>query len=141
MNIMTEHFDHRNHEFFKKNGYKANIKSKQQYLVWCVIDNPEKCSWPKEIKMASKLLKDYPDLAFWKAAPSYFEFKPASLAYCLSIMGNAIVKNSYPIFQRLKKVKLKEKKRARLTDDTIGEDIKINKKPKNVFEFIRNKNG
>ena len=137
-----KNFNFKNHKFFKKNGKKAYIRSRQQYLIWCVISDPENCSWPKETKMATKLLKEFPDLGFWLQVPGYFQFKPDSLAYCFSSgFGYTILKESYSIFQRLKNVKLETKDSEDLSSSVIGKNVKVIKKPKNILEFIRNKNG
>jgi hypothetical protein len=102
-----------------------------------VLINPEACSWAKETKMASKLLKEFPDLKFWGSIANFLDFKPDSLAFCLSAMGYTLMRESYPVFQKMKNVKLISKRGTKLNSPKIGKDIEVKSKPKNLLDFIR----
>ena len=43
---------------------KKKINNIYQYLVWKFLENPEKVSWPKEVKIAKSLIKDFGEQIF-----------------------------------------------------------------------------
>ena len=43
---------------------RKKINNIYQYLVWKFLQNPEKVSWPKEVKIAKSLIKDFGEQIF-----------------------------------------------------------------------------
>jgi len=91
---------------------------------------PVNINWPREIKIAQKLLKEYKGYQFWN---NLNQIKLNSLAWFLTEEGRKFIN------LELKKQSLKETKKQihNIQDKKIGEDKKTCRKPKNVLEFIR----
>ena len=87
-------------------------------------------NWPREIKIAQKLLKSNSDYIFWN---SLKEFKIPSLAWFLTGKGKEFLFIENKKFNFI----IKDNNKVILAPKKIGEDKNICKKPKSVLEFIR----
>ena len=123
-------------KFLRPDGSKAKISTRQQLLVWMFLMAPEKCSWGKEIKIANKLFNKHVDLAFWKWLSYEMDFKVNSLAFFLTKDGIKLLKLKYILFIKLGKLELQPKKSHTLEGEKIGKDKSIEKKPRNLRDFI-----
>jgi len=88
-------------------------------------------SWPREIKIAQRLIKKFNNFVFWDNLKELGS-PPPSLAWFLKPEGKAFILKEYESFNltfNKGKVVLKEFK--------IDEDKNICKKPKSLVEFIR----
>ena len=90
-------------------------------------------NWPKEIKIAKKLLQKFPEKKFWKTL--YIEERPTSLSWFLTTDGNMSLcqhsqkmKGSQAPLQKIAEVKLNATK--------IGEDAEVKLPPTNLMEFM-----
>ena len=123
------------YSFKDKDGNSPNISTKQQLLVWLCLYIPENCNWPKEIKIANKLLKKYPDIKFWRSLD--LDRKPMTLSFFLTGKGKRFLKGKYFIYKRISKLDLNPKKEYNISKEKVGEDKKIKKKkPTTLMEFI-----
>jgi hypothetical protein len=109
------------------------MKSKKNFnvcrLLVAKFVDPQKANWPKEIKIAKKLLELY-DKNFWISF--CLDSKLTSLSWFLTKEGK-----SFLITQ--KKINSLEKKPPEvhiIQDVKIGEDVQLNKKPRTVFDFL-----
>jgi hypothetical protein len=91
---------------------------------------PANINWPREIKIAQKLLKQYKGYSFWN---NLNQIKLNSLAWFLTEDGKKFIN------LELKKQTLKELKKEKynIQDKKIGEDKKTCQKPKTILQFIR----
>jgi len=90
-----------------------------------------KINWPREIKIAQKLIKKFKSFEFWDNLIN-LKNPPPSLAWFLKNEGKAFLLKEYESFNlnlNLNKIELEEYK--------FYEDKKICKKPKTLLEFIR----
>lgn len=88
-------------------------------------------NWPREIKIAQKLIKKFNSFDFWDNLKELGS-PPPSLAWFIKAQGKAFLLKEYELFNlNLNKniIKLQEYK--------IEEDKNICKKPKSLLEFIR----
>lgn len=87
-------------------------------------------NWPKEIKIAQKLTKEYKGYEFWNHLN---QVKLNSLAWFLTEEGKAFIK------LELKKQNLKDFKKDIfvINEKKAGQDKTIHKKPKSILEFIK----
>lgn len=116
------------------------VKNKYQFLVWRFLTEPEKCSWPKEVKIAKTLFLKYPNFMFWKwlelVNAHGYNYKLNSLAYFLTKKGKVLVHNKYIYYRNFKNTGVHRPRRIKLEEKRIGKDRKVNKKLK-LFDFIR----
>lgn len=105
-----------------------------QYIINKYIEEG-KINWPREIKIAQKLIRFYPEQMFWEDLPPLT--KLYSLAYFLSGEGINYLKERYMVFSN---------DGIEITlDDTIdlaslpkiGEDKKVKNVAKNLRDFLR----
>lgn len=91
---------------------------------------PININWPREIKIAQKLLKEYKGYAFWN---NLNQIKLNSLAWFFTEDGKRFIN------LELKKQSLKEIKKEKHSIQTkkVGEDKKTCQKPKTILQFIR----
>ena len=86
----------------------------------------DKINWPREIKIAQKLIKIYKKYSFWN---NLNDLKLPSLAWFLTEEGKIFLstedKKKYLIIEKPKEIILNENK--------IGEDKNICKKPKTLI--------
>ena len=88
-------------------------------------------NWPREIKIAQKLVKKFNCFNFWDNLIELGS-PPPSLAWFLKPEGKAFLLKEYEKF----KLNL-DKKQVQIEKYKIGEDKKICQKPKTLIEFIR----
>jgi len=91
----------------------------------------ENINWPREIKIAQKLIKKFNIFKFWQNLQE-LKSPPPSLAWFLKPEGKAFLLKEYEAFKLIldtEQIILKENK--------IGEDKKVCKKPKTLLQFIR----
>ena len=98
-----------------------------QFIIKKYIN--QKIDWPKEIKIAQKLIKTYKSYSFWN------QLKPAnlpSLAFFFTEDGKK--------FMAIEKIKdgleLDKPIKFEIQELKIGEDKNVCKKPKSLLEFI-----
>ena len=91
---------------------------------------PFNINWPREIKIAQKLLKEYKGYDFWN---NLNQIKLNSLAWFLTEEGQRFIN------LEIKKQKLKEpnKEKHNIEEKKIGEDKNTCQKPKTILQFIR----
>jgi hypothetical protein len=88
-------------------------------------------NWPREIKIAQRLIKKFKSFEFWDNLKELGS-PPPSLAWFLKAEGKAFLLREYESFNinlNIPKIELKENK--------VEDDKKICKKPKSLIEFIR----
>lgn len=87
-------------------------------------------NWPREIKIAKMLIEKYPEYIFWN---SLRDINLPSLAWFLNDKGKDF------LFIENKKTQYDQvvKENIILSNNKLGEDKKICKKPKTLLEFIR----
>jgi len=90
-------------------------------------------NWPREIKIAQKLIKKLKEFEFWKNLQN-LKSPPPSLAWFLKPEGKAFILKEYEKF----KLNLSHKE-IQIEKYKIGEDKNILQKPKTLIEFIRQK--
>jgi len=88
-------------------------------------------NWPREIKIAQKLIKKFNSFIFWNNLQK-LESPPPSLAWFLKPQGKAFLLKKYEEFN----LNL-NRKNIILDINKKDEDKKICKKPKTLLEFIR----
>lgn len=88
-------------------------------------------NWPREIKIAQRLLKKFNSFEFWDNLKELGS-PPPSLAWFLKPEGKAFLLKEYESFN----LNL-NKKEVILEKNKINEDKKICKKPKTVLDFIK----
>lgn len=87
-------------------------------------------NWPREVKIAQKLIKKYKGYDFWNLLDNA---KLNSLAWFLSEDGEKFIAIN------VKKQSLKEAKKEifKIAKEKIGEDKNTCQKPKSILQFIR----
>jgi len=91
---------------------------------------PIDINWPREIKIAQKLLKQYKGYQFWN---NLNQIKLNSLAWFLTEEGKKFIN------LEMKKQNLSEpnKKIYNIKEEKIGADKNTCQKPKTILQFIR----
>lgn len=91
---------------------------------------PVNINWPREIKIAQKLLKEYKGYQFWN---NLNQIKLNSLAWFLTEDGKKFIN------LEIKKQSLSyaKSKTYEIQDKKIGEDKILQNKPKNLLEFLK----
>jgi hypothetical protein len=101
-----------------------------QFIIKKYIN--QKIDWPREIKIAQKLIKTYKEYSFWNG------LKPAklpSLAFFLTEDGKKFI-----AIEKMKDdLELDKPIKFEVQEAKIGEDKKVCQKPKNLLEFINHK--
>lgn len=88
-------------------------------------------NWPREIKIAQRLVKKFNNFDFWENLQKLGS-PPPSLAWFLKPEGKAFLLKEYEMFN----LKLNNNI-IQLKENKIQEDKNICKKPKTLLEFIR----
>lgn len=88
-------------------------------------------NWPREIKIAQKLVKKFNSFDFWDNLTD-LKSQPPSLAWFLKPEGKAFIIKEYEKFN----LNL-NKDIVLLNNNKVFEDKKICKKPKTLLDFIR----
>ena len=100
-----------------------------QFIIKKYIKN--NINWPREIKIAQKLIKKIDSFDFWKNLQE-LKSPPPSLAWFLKSEGKSFLFKEYGKFKLIF-----ETKSIKIYENKIGEDKKVCQKPKNLLEFIR----
>lgn len=90
-------------------------------------------NWPREIKIAQKLIKRFDSFEFWDNLKELGS-PPPSLAWFLKPEGKAFILKEYETFKLIL-----NREQIILKENKIGEDKNICKTPKTLLQFIRNK--
>lgn len=109
----------------KKNKYHLLI---EKFIKNTKVLKPK--DWARETKIAKKLYDKFDNEIFWKR--SFLDFKLNSLAWLLSKDGLEYLSKEYLIL----KVKLPQQKEIKLENKIYGTQKKVDKKPRNVLDFI-----
>lgn len=111
---------------------KKTFHSKCQTLVNKLCGGNPYLSWPKEIKIAKKLLKEEPDLSFWLSLDT--PPRLASLSWFLTEEGKLFLKAG-----KLKTdLVLPAIDNPSILNNKIGEDKQgTSSRPKSLLEFLR----
>ena len=88
-------------------------------------------NWPREIKIAQKLIKKFKSFEFWDNLKDLGS-PPPSLAWFLKAEGKAFLLKEYEDFN----LNL-NKEEVILKENKVEQDKNICKKPKTLLEFIR----
>lgn len=88
-------------------------------------------NWPREIKIAQRLIKKFNSYKFWHNLKDLVA-PPPSLAWFLKPEGKAFLIKEYELFN-LNFIKTN----TSLSPTKVGKDKNICKKPKTLLEFIR----
>jgi len=111
---------------------KSTLHKKCQLLVSHFCGHADKILWGKEIKIAQKLLKINSDVKFWLSVQTQ---QPIfSLSYFLTDEGKDLLQN----LKLRSNLNLRPKDNAGILGDKLGEDKVIQKKPKNLMDFLNN---
>ena len=108
---------------------RKKINNIYQYLVWKFLQNPEKVSWPKEIKIAKSLIKDFGEQIFKDL--DFSELKLESLAQFRT------KKFKKYLAKQNKLSSLDFKKEHAILDKEIEVGKPERKKPKTLIDFLR----
>ena len=98
-----------------------------QFIIKKYIN--QKIDWPREIKIAQKLIKTYKGYSFWN---SLKDLKLPSLAWFLTDEGKKFIATE----QIKDKLNLERPEKIQLKENKLGEDKKVCQKPKSLLEFI-----
>jgi len=91
-------------------------------------------NWPREIKIAQKLIKKFDNFDFWDKLKELKD-PPPSLAWFLTPQGKGFLLTEYENF----KLCFDKKQKIYLNENKIGEDKKIEYKHKSLLSFVRKK--
>lgn len=111
----------------KPKAKKEDFEFKKM-IISKFLKNIETLDWGKEMRVASTILKKYPDKEFWR----YFtlSYKLNSLFYFFSENGKKVLLENYG-----KKFLKTEKRDFNISSEKIGED-RILEKPKSIRDFL-----
>jgi len=98
-------------------------------LILKFVD-PKTRNWPRDMKIAAKLLAEFPDSEFWEGYNPTRQFP--SLASFLTPFGHSLLVKQWRIY----KLELKPQKTHNLAEEKLGEDKEIKAKPRSIFEFL-----
>lgn len=87
-------------------------------------------NWPKEVKIAKSLIKEYKEYSFWNNLDT---LKLPSLAWFLTDDGKKFINTQIKI-QLLQETK---RQSYSILDKKISEDKKTCQKPKTIIQFIK----
>lgn len=88
-------------------------------------------NWPREVKIAQKLIKKINSYKFWKNLQD-LKSKPPSLAWFLKPEGKDFLYKEYGKFKLVF-----ETRDLQVGYNKIGEDKKVCQKPKTLLQFIK----
>lgn len=95
--------------------------------------------WPREMKMASKMVKEYNlEFLMWVIPP--YNKKVPSLAYFQADYGKQYLMEQFFNFKKLT-LTFPENPAILIEDDKIGADVSVNTKPKTLKDFLNVKYG
>jgi hypothetical protein len=107
---------------------KPRKLSNHQLLVMAFLNEPNKCNWPNEMRVAGKLIKQY---GFDFLINLKGRTKLISLTWFLGENGKKFL-NDIKKYQSLSF----EKEKIELEDKPVAPPTEVNKKPKSVKEFL-----
>jgi len=107
---------------------KPRKLSNHQLLIMAFLNEPSKCNWPNEMRVASKLIKQY-DFDFLMSLKG--RTKLISLTWFLGDNGKKFL-NDIRKYQSLSF----EKQKIELEDKPVAPPTKVVKKPKSLKEFL-----
>ena len=102
-----------------------------KYIILNFCKDVSKINWGKEVKIAKKLLKMYPNFEHW-VGMSMGE-KPTSLSFFLTSEG----KNFLSLIEKKQQLDLPEKKEYSIEDNKLGEDTQTPKRLKTLRDFLK----
>ena len=102
-----------------------------QFIVKKYVN--QKVDWPREIKIAQRLIKTHKGYSFWN---SLKDLKLPSLAWFLTDEGKKFIATE----QIKDKLTLERPEKIQLKENKLGEDKKVYQKPKSVLDFINKNN-
>ena len=113
--------------------------SNQQVLIGKFVDSGQfgnKGFWPKEMKIATKLVKKYNlDFLMWVIPP--YGKKVPSLAYFIADYGQQYLQEQFFNFNKTKIDLSPKVEEVQLSESKIGNDIILQeKKPKTLRDFL-----
>ena len=111
---------------------KNTLHNKCKLLVNHFCSHAKFISWGKEIKIAKQLLKLNPEVKFWKSLQTPTPI--FSLSWLLTKEG----KDFLQVSKLKQNLSLPKPSERAILEGKIGEDKKISKKPKTIFEFLDN---
>lgn len=88
-------------------------------------------NWPREIKIAQKLVKKFNSFEFWDNLKE-LKNPPPSLAWFLKLEGKSFLLKEYESFNLNLNQNI-----IKLQENKIDQDKNICKKPKTLLQFIR----
>ena len=108
---------------------RKKINNIYQYLVWKFLVDPEKVSWPKEIKMAKSLIEEFGEQIF-----KDLDFKELKLESLAQFRTEKFKKY---LTKQKKLSSLDFKKEHVILDKEIEVSKPKEKKPKTLIDFLR----
>lgn len=108
---------------------RKKINNIYQYLVWKFLVDPEKVSWPKEIKMARSLIEEFGEQIF-----KDLDFKELKLESLAQFRTEKFKKY---LTKQKKLSSLDFKKEHVILDKEIEVSKPKEKKPKTLIDFLR----
>tara|TARA_Y100000361_G_scaffold25477_1_gene20409 strand:- start:184 stop:552 length:369 start_codon:yes stop_codon:yes gene_type:complete len=108
---------------------RKKINNIYQYLVWKFLENPEKVSWPKEIKMAKSLIEEFGEQIF-----KDLDFKELKLESLAQFRTEKFKKY---LAKQNKLSSLDFKKEHAILDKELEVNKPNKKKPKTLIDFLR----
>lgn len=105
-----------------------------QYVIEKYVEKA-KINWPREIKIAQKLLRFYPEQEFWEDLPPLIKLN--SLAYFLGGEGIGYLKEMYMTFSHENPENNSDTSDGLAALPKVGEDVRIKNVVKNLRDFLR----
>jgi hypothetical protein len=113
----------------------------QQVLIGKFVDSlayDRPGFWPREMKMASKMIQEYNlEFLMWVIPP--YNRKVPSLAYFQADYGKQYLEEAFFNFKK-ENLTFQEKPAIIMQTDKVGEDAVVSQKPKTLKDFIYGKN-
>mgnify|MGYP006969489835 CR=1 FL=1 len=103
-----------------------------KFIIEKFVD-PKKINWPRDMKIAKKLIKEYCDFDFWKFVSLQTDLY--SLAFFVSVKGKQLLKDRHELYEK-QKIDL-DKAKPEMSEEKLGEDAKI-APPKSLKDFLTN---
>lgn len=117
---------------------KPRKQSSQQVLIGKFVDAinfKNKGFWPREMKMATKLVTTYNlEFLMWVIPP--YGKKVPSLAYFMADYGKQYLQEQFYNFNKEKLDISPKVEKVELAEAKIGEDIVLSGKPKTLKDFL-----
>jgi len=117
---------------------KIRKPSSQQLIIGRLVKSEfysQKGFWPKEMKMANKLIKEYDlDFLLWVIPP--YNKKVPSLAYFMADYGKEYLSSQFFNFKNEKTDLTPKANNIQLSETKIGEDVVLDKKPRTLKDFL-----